>query len=310
MMVISFMRTSCSIRISAVVLFMMLSVMSSGQIIDNRTGKAFHEEMFFNQQFLWLNKIKTITGVVSIKRPNRPIEQRPDMIVYHFNEVGLLRKLDKVTSVLQLVDSLTIEFKRNDLGEVNLREENNNRGVFTTQMNYDGEGKLIRLDYGKAENTSTEKGKIIEAEPIIINSESFTWSAGDKGVVRRSNFNNYGLNYSNVTITKNEMNCLVSEVEELVMSGRTTTKTYVYNEHGWIDRIDITDNLGGQPKAEKFYYDKLGNLLKAEYSTAGKLTREIEVLYTKTMLIEAFLDHDLQSHDIVITKFAYEYHNK
>lgn len=280
----------------------------NAQIIDNRTGKAFQDEMFFNQQFLWQNKIKSITGVVSIKRPNRPIETRPDMIIYHFNEVGLLRKLDKVTSVFQLVDSLTIEYKRNDLGEVNLREENNNRGVFTTQMNYDSEGRLIRLDYGKSENVSTEKGKIIEAAPIIINSESFTWSAADKGVVRKSHFNNYGLNYSNVTITKNEMNCIVSEVEELVMSGRATTKKYSYNEQGWIDKIDITDNLSGAPKSEKFYYDKLGNLLKVEYSTAGKLLREIEVLYTKTMLIEAFLDHDLQSNDIVISKFAYEFH--
>ena len=295
--------------ICVVFLLMLLSMSTPAQIIDNRTCKAFHDEMFFNQQFLWQNKIKSITGVVSIKRPNRPIETRPDMIIYHFNEVGLLRKLDKVTSVLQLVDSLTIEYKRNDLGEVNLREENNNRGVFTTQMNYDSEGRLIRLDYGKSENVSTERGKIVEAAPIIINSESFTWSAADKGVVRKSHFNNYGLNYSNVTITKNEMNCLLSEVEELVMSGRATTKKYSYNEQGWIDKIDISDNLGGASKTEKFYYDKLGNLLKVEYSTAGKLLREIEVLYTKTMLIEAFLDHDLQSNDILISKFAYEFHN-
>jgi len=293
-----------------VILLTFVPQLSNSQIIDNRTGKAFQEEMFFNQQFLWQNKIKSITGVVSIKRPNRPIESRPDLIIYHFNEVGLLRRLDKVTSVLQLVDSLTIEYKRNDLGEVNLREENNNRGVFTTQMNYDSEGRLIRLDFGKAENVSTEKGKIVESAPIIINSESFAWSSGDKGVARRSNFNNYGLNYSNVTITKNEMNWLVSEVEELVMSGRTSTKKYTYNEQVWIDKIEINDNLGGPNKSEKFYYDKLGNLVKAEYSVAGKLVREIEVLYTKTLLIEAFLDHDLQSNDILITKFAYEYHNK
>jgi hypothetical protein len=35
--------------------------------------------------------------------------------------------------------------------------------------------------------------------------------------------------------------------------------------------------------------------------------REIEILYTRTMLVEAFLDHDLQSHDIIITKFSYEF---
>ena len=43
------------------------------QIIDNRLGNVFKEEMYFNQEFLWQNKIKTITGVTSIKRPNRGI---------------------------------------------------------------------------------------------------------------------------------------------------------------------------------------------------------------------------------------------
>jgi hypothetical protein len=40
----------------------------------------------------------------------------------------------------------------------------------------------------------------------------------------------------------------------------------------------------------------------------GVMQIEIEVLYTETMLIEALLHHDIQSHDIVITKFAYEFH--
>ena len=78
---------------------------ANAQLIDNRIGNAFNEEMFFSQQFLWLNKIKSITGVVSVKRPNKPIEQRPDMSVYRFNEVGLMSRLDKVSSVKNLIDS-------------------------------------------------------------------------------------------------------------------------------------------------------------------------------------------------------------
>lgn len=292
-----------------VLLFSVLfSEPAKSQIIDNRTGKVFKEEMFFNQQFLWVNKIKTVTGTTSVKRPNRPIEQRPDMLVYHFNEVGLLSKMDKVTSVLSIVDSLTIEYKRNDLGEVNLREENNRRGFYTTKMNYDAEGRLNRLDFGKAEDVSGERGKLVAGTSTIINSETFKWETPAKGIIRKSNYNNYGLNYSNITITRNDMDCLISEVEELVMSGKTTTKKYFYNDKGWIERIEITDNQSGPVKEEKFHYDALGNLLKAEYYTGGKMLREVEVLYTKTMLIEAFLDHDLQSHDIVITKFAYEFY--
>lgn len=296
-----------SMMIFCVILFQ-FTINSFSQIIDNRQGNAFKDEMFFSQQFLWLNKVKSISGVKSIKRPNRPIEQRPDVVVYRFNEVGLLQSLDRVSSVLNLVDSLTIEFKRNDLGEVELKKENGTRGYFTTQFNYDDRGRLIRLDYGKAENVAQEKGKLMPGQVITINSESFTWSDAEKGIVKKGNFNNYGLHYSNWMIMRNDLGYIENEVEELIMSGRTTNRKYMYNEHGWIDRIETTDNLNSTGKVQTFIYDTLGNLLKVEYFEGKTLSREVEVLYNSTMLIEAFLDHNLQSHDIEITKFTYEFY--
>jgi hypothetical protein len=60
-------------------------------------------------------------------------------------------------------------------------------------------------------------------------------------------------------------------------------------------------------KAQTFLYDALGNVQKVEYYDGKGMTREIEVLYSPTMLVEAFLDHNLESGDIVITKFTYEF---
>ncbi|MFN0031939.1 MAG: hypothetical protein ACKVOR_07255 [Flavobacteriales bacterium] len=283
-------------------------VPASAQIIDNRLGNAFKEEMFFNQQFLWTNKVKSMTGTTSIKRPNRPIDQRPDLLVYHFNEVGLLNQLDKVSSVLTIMDSLTIEYQRSQTGEVETKTENGTRGYFTTQFNYDKDGHLTRLDFAKAENISQDKNKLEPGRVININSETFAWTEIGPGVWKRANYNNYGLHYSNLTITRNEAGYLVSEVEELMMSGRTTTRTYTYDEHGWISNIETTDNQTANKKTEVFTYDKLGNLTKVEYKDKDVLVREVEILYTATMLVEAFLDHDIQSHDIVITKFQYEFY--
>lgn len=296
--------------VSLTTLFLVLfcSQKVSAQIIDNRLGNAFKEEMFYNQQFLWQNKIKSMTGQCSVKRTNRPIENKPDMIVYRFNEVGLLHKLDKVSSILSMVDSLSVEYKRNQTGELEERKENGTKGYFTTQFNYDPDGHLTRLDFGKAENVSTEKGKLIPGQTISINSETFKWVEAGTGVWKRSNYNNYGLHYSNLTITRDQTGYLVSEVEELVMSGRTTTRSYSYEEHGWISKIETRDNLSNQVKLETFAYDKLGNLTKVEYQESGKKVREVEILYTETMLIEAFLDHDIQSNDITITKFSYEFY--
>jgi hypothetical protein len=280
----------------------------SAQLIDNRIGNAFNEEMFFSQQFLWMNKIKSITGVVSVKSPNRPIEQRPDISVYRFNEVGLMTRLDRISSVRHLIDSLTIRFRRNDLGSVELREETGTRGYLSTGFVYDDHGRLIRIEYGTAENIATLKNKLEPGKTIALNAESVIWTEQENGILRKSVYNNYGLHYSNWTITKNPKGFIESEVEELIMSGRTKTKTYDYNEHGWISKIEWTDNMSSGRKAQTFVYDGMGNMQKVEYFDGKSMTREIEVLYSPTMLVEAFLDHNLENGDIIITKFSYEYY--
>lgn len=285
-----------------------LNLTANAQIIDNRLGNVFEDEMYYNQEFLWQNKIKSITGVVSIKRPNRPIEPRPDMFVYRFNTVGLLEQLDKVTSVLHLVDTTTIEYKRNDLGEVEIRTEKGNKGFYTKKFVYDKEGRIERLDFGKAENVSVEKNTLVPGQWITINSESFKYVVLGTQSVQKSCYNNYGLLYSNITTTRNDLGYLISEREEIVMSNRVTTKNYKYNDRGWLEEIAWTDETGTVTKTYKFHYDPLGNLLKMEKFKANVMQVEIEVLYTETMLIEALLHHDIQSHDIVITKFSYEFH--
>jgi hypothetical protein len=286
---------------------MLYASVGNAQLIDNRIGNAFNEEMFFSQQFLWMNKIRSITGVVSVKRPSKPIEQRPDISVYRFNEVGLMTRLDRISSVKNLIDSLTIKFKRNDLGSIELREETGTRGYYSTGFVYDDQGRLIRVEYGTAENISTVKNKLEPGRTISINSESVVWNEQENGVVRKSVYNNYGLHYSNWTITKNPKGFVESEVEELIMSGRTKTKSYTYNEHGWIAKIESADNMTGGKRAQTFIYDSLGNVQKVEYFDGKNMTREIEVLYTPTMLVEAFLDHNLENGDIIITKLSYEY---
>lgn len=283
------------------------SPVASAQLIDNRIGNAFNEEMFFSQQFLWMNKIRCITGVVSVKRPSRPIEQRPDISIYRFNEVGLMTRMDKVTSVKNLIDSLTIKFKRNDFGTVELREETGTRGYYSTGFVYDEQGRLIRVEYGTAENISTVKNKLEPGRTITINAESVIWNEQENGVVRKSVYNNYGLHYSNWTVTKNPKGFVENETEELIMSGRAKTKTYSYNDHGWIAKVETSDSMSSGKKAQTFLYDALGNVQKVEYFDGKGMTREIEVLYSPTMLVEAFLDHNLESGDIVITKFTYEF---
>jgi hypothetical protein len=295
-------------RSKILVLILTLTVAyTNGQIIDNRLGNVFKEEMYFSQEFLWQNKIKTVISTTAIKRTNRPIEQKPDLFVYRFNEVGLLHEIDKVVSVANMLDSLTIVYHRNESGEVQTKSESSKRGYFMTKFAYDAEGRIIRSDYGKAENVSLQKNRLEPGAMVSINSESYTWTKVDDNVWKKSSFNNYGLQYSNWTITKSPLGYVTNESEELVMSGKSSVRNYKYNEKGWVSEIETTVNDGSPKRREVFTYDEFGNLLKMESFRGSLMIEELEVLYTETMLIEAILRHDLQSHDINIHKFSYEY---
>ena len=292
--------------------FIILSVLivqfGNSQIIDNREGKAFQQEMFFSQEFLWQNKISNITGVCQMKRTGKAIENRPDITVYHFNETGQLAKIDAVTSVLTFVDSTQIVFDRNELGLIQNRNELGRNGYSTTAFFYDQKGRIERIDNSVSENKSIDKLKLIPGLTVTVNSESFKYSDPSTLIMRKESFNNYGLPYSVDLVYRDSAGFVTREEKELTLSGKSLSKTYAYNDKGWIAEIStIESSSKKETSRETFQYDRIGNLIKVTYFLNGEVQREIEILYSPTSFIEATLDQDMGSKDILITKYTYEF---
>ena len=292
--------------------FITLSVLfiqfGNAQIIDNREGKAFQQEMFFSQEFLWQNKVSTITGVCQMKRTGKSIENRPDITVYHFNETGQLSKIDAVTSVLSIVDSTQIVFDRNELGLIQNRNELGRNGYNTTAFFYDQKGRVERIDNSVSENKSSEKLKLVPGLTVTVNSESFKYSEPSKLILRKESFNNYGLPYCIDLVYRDSSGFVTREEKELTLSSKSFSKHYTYNDKGWIAQITtIESSSNKETKRETFQYDRIGNLTKVSYYSNGILQREIEILYSPTSFIEATLDQDMGSKDILITKYTYEF---
>ena len=264
--------------------------------------------MFFSQEFLWQNKISNITGVCQMKRTGKAIETRPDITVYHFNETGQLAKIDAVTSVLSLVDSTQIVFDRNELGLIQNRNELGRNGYNTTSFFYDHKGRVERIDNSVSENKSIEKLKLVPGLTVTVNSESFKYSEPSTLILRKESFNNYGLPYSVDLVYRDSAGFVTHEAKELTLSGKSFNKHYTYNDNGWIAQISTIENASNKEiKRETFQYDRIGNLTKVSYFTNAILQREIEILYTPTSFIEATLDQDMGSKDILITKYTYEF---
>lgn len=296
------------IRKFLIIVFVFLVHFGKSQIIDNREGKAFQQEMFFSQEFLWQNKISSITGVCQMKRTGKAIENRPDITVYHFNETGQLSKIDAVTSVLSIVDSTQIEFDRNELGLVQNRNELGRNGYTTTSFFYDQKGRVERIDNSVSENKSIEKLKLIPGLTVTVNSEAFKYSEPSSLILRKESFNNYGLPYAVDLIYRDSAGFVTREEKELTLSGKSLSKIYTYNDKGWISQISTVESAtNNETKRETFQYDRIGNLTKVSYYSNGSIQREIEILYSPTSFIEATLDQDMGSKDILITKYTYEF---
>lgn len=243
-----------------------------------------------------------------MKRTGKAIENRPDITVYHFNETGQLSKIDAVTSVLSIVDSTHIVFDRNELGLVQNRNELGRNGYTTTAFFYDNKGRVERIDNSVSENKSIEKLKLIPGLTVTVNSESFKYSEPSPLILRKESFNNYGLPYSVDLVFRDSAGFVTREEKELTLSGKSFSKLYTYNEKGWIAQISTFESSSNNEiKRETFHYDRIGNLTKVSYYTNSVLQREIEILYTPTSFIEATLDQDMGSKDIVITKYSYEF---
>jgi hypothetical protein len=296
------------IRNIVILLFVSIVQFANAQIIDNREGKAFQQEMFFSQEFLWQNKISSITGVCQMKRAGKAIETRPDITVYHFNETGQLSKIDAVTSVLSMVDSTHIHFDRNELGLIQNRNELGRNGYSTTAFFYDNKGRVVRIDNSVSENKSLEKLTLVPGLTVTVNSESFKHTEPSPLTLRKESFNNYGLPYAVDLVYRDSAGFVTREEKELILSGKSFGKQYTYNDKGWIEQITtIESSSNKETKRETFHYDRIGNLIKVSYFTNALLQREIEILYTPTSFIEATLDQDMGSKDILITKYSYEF---
>ncbi len=243
-----------------------------------------------------------------MKRTGKSIENRPDITVYHFNETGQLAKIDAVTSVLSIVDSTQIVFDRNELGLIQNRNELGRNGYNTTAFFYDQKGRVERIDNSVSENKSIEKLKLVPGLTVTVNSESFKYSEPSGLILRKESFNNYGLPYSIDLVYRDSAGFVTREEKELTLSSKSFSKQYTYNDKGWIAQIaTIESSSDKETKRETFQYDRIGNLTKVSYYSNAVLQREIEILYSPTSFIEATLDQDMGSKDILITKYTYEF---
>lgn len=288
---------------------LVISFTAQGQLIDNMKGAAFNTEMFFNETFLKINRIESITVSYAMKRTGRPIENKPDIKIYSFNEQGQLIKIDAVTSVLSRIDSTHIAIDRNELGLVSQRTEASKRGFTSVFFEYDSKGNVIKTENKTSENESDEKLKLVPGFQYAINTETYQYAEPDANTLQKQSFNNYGLPFATTRIIRDPSGYILREENEQTIGGKSNHILYSYNDHGWIsEKKTVNPQKPELPiRQEYFEYDKLGNLTGFKVHSNGKLVRDLEIIYTPTFFIDAVLDQDMSTKDILISRYSFQF---
>lgn len=270
-----------------------------GQMLDNRTGTAFTDKPFFNVEFIQSNKIHTINGQFTYKKPGEVMRATEYKYVYEFDSIGRLIASFETRKDDGTQDTTWNIYRYTDYNQLVEHKKGDGKGFTSIVFEYDDQKRVVKESYTREYLDSA--GNI---QRTILNSETMTYD--DYGnQIKKTVFNSYGLPYMHEFSYYNEQGFLEERVERLTMTSLVTTYTYEYNEKGYIAKIRAMQTGSEIPYEEFLYeYDEHGNLLEKQIYRNGVFITEIEMIYNdKSKLLTYVLTRDAATNFIMIIGF-------
>lgn len=277
------------------------------QLIDNRLGNAFEDEMFFNEQFLADNGIITIRGESYLKRTSRPMRKLSNEEIYHFSGDGHLSKLYKIRELFGELDTLHFLWKYNDNDKIIQRTETDSRGFYIVRMVRNEDGNVKKRLFYRIRNKGRARDDFVPGEEFLVNTEEYEYSFPNDTTKIITTLNNHGLPYKEEMIVRNELGYLIKERKKFVVSNQVETTTYEYNNKGWITSVTTQYFPLKDRESKEFEYDDFGNLLFVSHLKSGTETHRTELIYDEAMLLHSIIHRELSSNLMDITKYFYTF---
>jgi hypothetical protein len=270
-----------------------------GQMLDNREGAAFSDKPFFSPEFIKINKIKSLNGQFTYKKPGDAMKNTQYKYVYQFDTLGRLvasyetRKDDGTKDTTWNIyayapDNTLIEYKKGD-----------GKGFTTTLFDYDTSKRINRESYARDYIDSLKK-----PHRTVLNSESMRYEVGDSSI-KKTIYNSYDLPYMHEFTYYNSLGYRTEKRQQLIMTTGVTSYKYAYNEKGLLASVKTFIQDEVKPSEESIYlYDDHGNLTEKQYYRNGVYITETEMIYNeKSKLLTYVLTRDVATNFIMILSF-------
>ena len=279
--------------------FLLLHFSVSAQMLDNREGKAFSDKPFFNTEFVRINKIQTLNGRFTYKKPGEVLRATEYTYVYKFDSIGRLTQSYETRRDDGTQDTTWNKYiydQRNQLIE-HLKGDPNGLNVIT--YTYDEEGRVIKEMYAREYRDSGNT-----AQRTVFNIETMRYETFGKQV-KKTVFNSYELPYLQEFCSYNEMGYLIEKREQYLITNTSKTHHYEYNEKGLLSAIRSYKDNEEKPYEEfMFTYDEHGNIEEKQHHRNGVYITETEILYNENSgMMTYVITRDVATNFIMILGF-------
>ncbi|WP_417265537.1 hypothetical protein [Brumimicrobium sp.] len=275
---------------------------SSAQLLDNSSGKAFTDQPYFNEKIIKKNKIKTISGGFIHYKLGDILRETDYFRQYTFNENGQLIKQLESRQVAKGQDTLVSIYEYDEKGNLTALRQRDQYGFYAYIYEYDDEGRVVNEEYRRNINRNTTSVTNFKlGREFTVSSERSSY-ANYEGQQKRTIYNSYDIPYKDVFTYYDETGLVTQEVERLHRTSGTKTTTYSYNEKNLLDSISVRSNTPGvQNRTFVFGYDEFDNLVKKqEYKNDEYITQYQVIYHDETMLINDVLIQNIATNFIMV----------
>lgn len=282
----------------------------SAQILDVYQGKLYENECQFNQRFIRDNKIKTITGKISVKKDLQPITSKGLIVQYAFDREGKL---------IEHIKTMSLRGGRIDTTQSSFSYSQNNQLVQKAlfyvkaydahRFEYNDDNTIKTESIVRGANSNQYKFGFDKGTETIVKQERFEWSELNDSTKKVVYYNSADRPYKERLIINNALGQKQSENTTYFLTKKRNLVTYKYDDEGRLIKIIDYSNLGGQKTLTYTYeYDTYGNLNQSKIYTNGKLSYTQEFLYDpQTFMLKAQLSKDESARSIKIIQYEYSF---